>query len=300
MSFNDDAKIDSSRVRTSRGRGGKVAIGGGGLLVLVVAALLGINPQMLEDLGLAGDTGQTQDGETSQGVSQCTTGKDANRDASCRIAATAQSLDAFWVPYLGDRGVQLENPGVEIFSSSVSTGCGNATTAVGPFYCPSDQVAYFDTGFFSELRDTYGSDGGPLAEEYVVAHEYGHHVQNAIGTLSASQKGGTGPTSGSVRVELQADCFAGLWASYATQTQDASGQPLLEPLTQQDLRSALSAASAVGDDRIQKASSGRVSPEGWTHGSSKQRQAWFMSGYSSGDINRCNTLEAKDLDHPSS
>jgi len=169
---------------------------------------------------------------------------------------------------------------------------------VGPFYCPGDTTAYFDTGFFTDLREDYGAEGGALAEEYVVAHEYGHHIQNTIGTLKYSRQGGTGPTSGSVRVELQADCFAGLWAAHAARTADSSGQMFLEPFTEADLRSALSAAAAVGDDRIQEAATGRVSPEGWTHGSAAQRQAWFLEGYRNGDINRCNTLAAEDLNNP--
>ncbi len=128
--------------------------------------------------------------------------------------------------------MKVAKPGVEIFSGRVDTACGPATSAVGPFYCPGDRVAYFDTAFFADLQNNYGSDGGPLAEEYVVAHEYGHHIQNTIGTLAASQQGGTGANSGSVRVELQADCFAGMWAGYAAQTKDANGNTFMKPLTE--------------------------------------------------------------------
>ncbi|MGJ9401949.1 KPN_02809 family neutral zinc metallopeptidase [Arthrobacter sp. KK5.5] len=300
MSFNDDARLDSSRVRDSRGRGGrggKIAVGGGGILVLLIASLLGINPAVLEELGLGG--GQTQEQPTGPAaIDECETGADANARIDCRILATTASLDAFWVPYLQQYDEEVEQPGVELFSESVSTGCGTATSAVGPFYCPADRSAYFDTGFFDDLETRFGADGGFLAEEYVVAHEYGHHIQNHIGTLAASQQGGTGPTSGAVRVELQADCFAGLWAAHAAETTDAAGQPLMDPFTQEDLRSALSAAEAVGDDRIQESATGQVNPESWTHGSSAQRQTWFMHGYRTGDINECNTLESNDLDHP--
>ncbi|MBV1778261.1 neutral zinc metallopeptidase [Paeniglutamicibacter sp. ABSL32-1] len=302
MSFNDDAQLDSGRIRDSRGRGrgGKIAAGGGGIIVVLIAALLGINPDMLTQLGLGGDPGIEQGpGETGpSAISECKTGADANARTDCRILATTQSLDSFWLNYLPQYDVAVQRPGVEVFDGQVSTECGTATSAVGPFYCPADRVAYFDTGFFADLSTNYGADGGPLAEEYVVAHEYGHHIQNTIGTLAASQQGGTGATSGAVRVELQADCFAGMWAAHAANTKDANGNTFMDPFTEADLKSALSAASAVGDDRIQEAATGRVNPEGWTHGSSAQRQAWFLQGYSTGDINQCDTLSARSLDKP--
>lgn len=301
MSFNDNAQLDPGRVNDSRGRsGGKIAAGGGGILVLILAALFGINPQVLNDLGLGGtSSSQSQTQNTGGAQSQdCKTGADADQRSDCRIIGTVQSLDAFWGPYLAKYKVEHADPDIEIFSDAVNTGCGQASSDVGPFYCPADQTGYFDVGFFDLLRDRFGASGGPLAEEYVVAHEYGHHIQNEIGTLQYSQQGGTGPTSGAVRVELQADCFAGLWAAYASETRDSQGNSFLEPFTKADLQDALSAAQAVGDDRIQEASTGRVMPEAWTHGSAAQRQAWFMQGYETGDINKCNTLESKDLNNP--
>ncbi|PQZ93557.1 hypothetical protein CQ018_07730 [Arthrobacter sp. MYb227] len=304
MSFNDDARLDSNRVKDSRGRskGGKVAAGGGGILILLLAAVFGFNPDMLSGLGIGGApaTNQTQEQAGGPSIEECKTGADANNRADCRILATTQSLDSFWLSYLPKYNVKVGKPGVEIFSGQVNTACGAASSAMGPFYCPGDQVAYFDTGFFNDLRTDFGADGGALAEEYVVAHEYGHHIQNTIGTLAASQQGGSGANSGSVRVELQADCFAGMWAAYASQTKDSAGNTFMKPLTEKDLRSALSAAAAVGDDRIQKAATGRVNPEGWTHGSSAQREAWFLEGYRTGDINQCDTLSAKNLDKPNS
>ncbi|GAA1495956.1 KPN_02809 family neutral zinc metallopeptidase [Paeniglutamicibacter kerguelensis] len=299
MSFNDDARLDSNRVKDSRGhRGAKIAAGGGGILVVLLAAIFGINPDMLAQLGLGGETPSEQTATGAPGIAECKTGADANARQDCRILATTQSLDSFWLSYLPKYNVKVAKPGVEIFSGRVDTACGPATSAVGPFYCPGDRVAYFDTAFFADLQNNYGSDGGALAEEYVVAHEYGHHIQNTIGTLAASQQGGTGANSGSVRVELQADCFAGMWAAYAAQTKDANGNTFMKPLTESDLRSALSAASAVGDDRIQKAATGRVSPEGWTHGSAAQREAWFLQGYKTGDINKCDTLSSRNLNKP--
>jgi len=177
-----------------------------------------------------------------------------------------------------------------IYSGSTQSACGTASNAVGPFYCPTDKRVYIDATFFDELTSRFGADSGALAQEYVVAHEYSHHVQDILGILGKAQSSATGAQSGSVRIELMADCFAGVWAQHAATTEDAGGNTLVKPLSDADVASALSAASAVGDDRIQKESSGRINPESWTHGSSKQRQTWFLNGYRSGDPNRCDTL----------
>lgn len=303
MSFNDNIQLDSSRIGDSRGgggigRGGGVAIGGGaGLLVLLLSIFA---PGLAEDLGLTGG-GQTQQ-EQPQGeraVDECRTGADANERTDCRILATIESADAFWKPYLAEYQVQWREPGVQLFAQQVNTACGAATSDVGPFYCPGDEAMYFDTEFFGVLESQFGASGGPLAEEYVVAHEYGHHIQNIVGYLQYSQSGGTGPTSGAVRVELQADCYAGMWAGHAATTEDPeSGETFMPEITEQDLRDALSAAAAVGDDRIQQASTGRVMPEAFTHGTSEQRMKWFMHGYQTSDINQCNTLDHPNLDNP--
>ena len=243
---------------------------------------------MLEGLG-----GTSQDpGAQGQGTAPaCVTGADADARLDCRITGTVNSLNAFWPAYLAQYNRQYPRPDTVIFDEATNTGCGAATSDVGPFYCPADTTAYFDPGFFQDLVDRFGSSGGPLAQEYVVAHEFGHHVQNVLGSLDRAQQDPKGPESGAVRVELQADCYAGLWVRYATTTEDpATGQPFLDPLTERDLQDALSAASAVGDDRIQEAATGRVSPEAWTHGSSAQRQKWFYQGYTTGDINKCDTF----------
>jgi uncharacterized protein len=293
MSFNDNVQLDPSQVQDRRGMGTGVKIGGGigGGLVLLVALLLGINPNMLGGLTDGGTAGQ------SQGTAPaCTTGADADARLDCRITGTVNSLNAFWPGYLKQYNVQYPRPEAVIFSGGTNTGCGSATSDVGPFYCPTDTTAYFDPGFFQELVDRFGSSGGPLAQEYVVAHEFGHHIQNVLGDLGRAQQDPQGPESGSVRTELQADCYAGLWAKYASTTPDpATGQPYLEPLTEQDVNDALSAAASVGDDRIQKAATGRVSPEGWTHGSSEERQRWFTRGYQSGDMKQCDTFSAATL-----
>ncbi|GAC1512928.1 MAG: neutral zinc metallopeptidase [Pseudarthrobacter sp.] len=294
MSFNDNVQLDPSQVQDRRGMGRGVKVGGGigGGLILLIAALLGVNPALLE--GLTGGAGTP---EQSQGTAPaCKTGADADKRLDCRITGTVNSLNAFWPAYLKNYGVQYPQPKAVIFSGGTNTGCGAATTAVGPFYCPTDTTAYFDPGFFQELVDRFSSSGGPLAQEYVVAHEFGHHVQKLLGNLDRAQQDPQGPQSGSVRTELQADCYAGLWAKHASSTPDpATGQPFLEPLKQQDINDALSAAASVGDDRIQKAATGRVSPEGWTHGSSEERQRWFARGYQTGDIKQCDTFSAPTL-----
>lgn len=305
MTFNEGMDIDPSRVSTGGGGGlgSKLALGGGGggLIVLVLALLFGVDPGTITQNSSGGGVNQAQGGGGGGvDVSMCKTNGDANRYAQCRVVLTAQSLDAVWGGVLPDQArVKYQKPAVTLFTGRVNTGCGAASSAVGPFYCPADQTAYFDTGFFQELRDKFGAQGGPLAEEYVVAHEFGHHIQNELGDSGRAQSDPQGPESGSVRMELQADCYAGVWASFADKTPAPGGsQPLLKPLTDSDIQDALSAAAAVGDDRIQEASTGSVDPEGWTHGSSDERQKWFITGYRNGRISACDTFGASDLDNP--
>jgi len=185
---------------------------------------------------------------------------------------------------------------VHLFSGSISTPCGEASSATGSFHCRSDQKVYLATGFYDELRTRFGASGGPLAEEYVLAHEFGHHIQNLTGAFDKANRSGTGATSDSVRIELMADCLAGRWARGAATTQDRNGVTYLQPRTQRDVNDARSAAAAVGDDRIQRAATGSVNPDSWTHGSSAQRQNWFSTGYNTGDLNACNaTLMTNNL-----
>ncbi|WP_338892507.1 KPN_02809 family neutral zinc metallopeptidase [Rhodococcus sovatensis] len=306
MTFREGARMQPGRVSVGGsgrgGKGGKIALGGGagGLVILVLALLFGGDPGSI--LGqLSGSTDNSGQYDSGSGtLENCETGAQANAQVDCRVNFTVGSLDTVWESELGPQtGVAYVQPEVELFSGSISTGCGNATSAVGPFYCPADSTAYFDTSFFQVLVDRFGSSGGPLAQEYVVAHEVGHHIQNQLGDIGRAQADPQGAESGAVRVELQADCYAGIWAHHAAVIPDPNtGEPFLEPLTDSDIRDALSAASSVGDDRIQEASSGRVNPEGWTHGSSDQRQVWFLTGYRTGQVSACDTFSARNLDSP--
>jgi len=299
MSFNDDVQLDTSQVeaggRGGFGGGGMMlggGLGGGGLLLVVVLSLLGvINPSSL----LNGGESSTGAGQDPQVTSACRTGADANRDVRCRVVGTVNSVQDFWAEELPKHGVDYQPSRTVLYSGQTQSACGTASNAVGPFYCPTDAKVYIDASFFDELTSRFGADDGNLAQEYVVAHEYGHHVQDLLGSLGAAQSDREGASSGSVRVELQADCYAGMWARGAASTEDAQGETYLKPLTQQDIQSALSAASAVGDDRIQQQAQGQVNPESWTHGSSAQRQRWFTVGYRYGDLDRCDTLHASSL-----
>lgn len=288
MTFNDNARIDTSKVRR-RGRTTGIAVGGGGLLVVglfLLSQLLGVDLT-----GLAGGGGQQQGPD--QSIGECT-GLDANADLDCRIAGAADSLDTYWSEELPTFGAEYRTTGIVLFEGSVDTACGGATSAVGPFYCPPDETIYIDTSFYDELQSRFGSSGGPLAQMYVVAHEWGHHIQNITGIMDGLNLQDTGPASDAVRLELQADCFAGAWVGAAPQLRDDQGVAFLEPVTQQQIADALSAASAVGDDRIQESTTGQVTPEAWTHGSSEQRQRWFVAGLEGGP-NACSTFEAESL-----
>ena len=284
MTFNPGAPLDPGQVTDARGRsfgGGRgLAVGGGGigLVIAIVYLLLGGNPAAL----LGTDTGAVS-GPASSGLADCKTGADANARPDCRIVGFVNSIQAYWSDAYKAEGGSYRPAGTVLYTDAISTGCGSATSAVGPFYCPPDETVYIDLGFFNDLQTKYGAKGGPLAEGYVVAHEYGHHIQDLEGTLQAGG-GGSGAESRSVRTELQADCLAGVWANHAAAT------GFLEALTETQIGQALDAAAAVGDDRIQQETQGSVHSESWTHGSAQQRQHWFTVGYQSGAAGDCDTF----------
>src|SRR5512138_3179983 len=288
MSFNKNSRLDPSQVEDRRGRGGAgptLVVGGGvvGLIITIVIMLLGGNATGSS----IPDTGQglpaTQDaGGINDLQAQCQTGADANTREDCRIVGFVNSIQSFWTDEFAQRGSQYTQADTVLFTDSTDAACGTASSAMGPFYCPLDQKVYLDLGFFNELQTRFGVQGGAFAEAYVLAHEYGHHVQDLLGALS-NNSNATGPDSQSVQTELQADCLAGVWAYHATET------GYLTQVTDQDIAQSLDAAAAVGDDRIQRETQGYVSPETWTHGSSQQRQAALKDGLQSGNMDTCNS-----------
>lgn len=297
MSFNEQVRSDSSRVRSSGGRRA-AGIGGGSILtviaVLLISQFTGIDLTSL----LQGSTqGSQTSSSDSSGVdlSACTTGKAANEKTECRMVTTADSLDAVWTAQLKDQGtgVTYAMPDFQIFQDAVSTGCGNATSASGPFYCPTDQTVYLDLGFFQQMESDFGAANAPLAQEYVVAHEWGHHIQNLEGVFRQYNTQETGEQGAGVRSELQADCYAGVWMYWASKTIDAdSGVAFLQTPTTQQISDALQTAQAIGDDRLQEKYQGVSNADTWTHGSSEQRQRWLMTGLKSGSIQTCDTWSA--------
>jgi predicted metalloprotease len=291
MRFRNKARLDTSQIGDARGRsrGGKVALGGGGLgLIGVIVALVLVFAGGGGDLSGLGSLVDEQAGAPAgpspQLAEECQTGADANEKEACRIVGVVNSVQAYWEEEFSRSGFEYQPARTNFFTGQVSTGCGAASSAVGPFYCPADQQIYIDLGFYDQLRDQFGAQGGPFAQAYVIAHEYGHHVQNLLGTLNQIGGDRQGPESAAVRSELQADCYAGAWAGNAVDT------GFLEPLTQADIADGLDAAAAIGDDRIQEQFQGRVTPESWTHGSSEQRQRWFLTGYETADPSRCDTF----------
>jgi hypothetical protein len=285
MTFRPDVQLDPGQVEDRRGRrlrGGGVAIGGGlgGLVLIAVILLLGGN---LGDLGVT--PGVPEPGPVgSEATSECQTGAQANERQDCRIVGTVNSLRAYWADAFAADGATFAEPSTVLFTDQVSTQCGGATSAVGPFYCPLDQTIYIDLGFFEQLETRFGAEGGPFAEEYVMAHEYGHHIQNLSGLLDAGRDAGA--EGGAVRTELQADCFAGVWGGNAVDT------GFLEPLTPDQINQALDAAAVIGDDRIQEQTQGQVNRETWTHGSSEQRVEWFTTGFEQKSPSACDTFNA--------
>ncbi len=289
-------RLDPSQIEDRRSRrklSAPIAVGSGGIgliaaiLILLFTALnggsgsSGASSQFFDELA-----NQTTDGSPS-GTSlaeTCLYGADANTREDCRIVGFVNSIQSFWIDEFARRGSSYTPANLVLFTSATQAACGYASAAVGPFYCPRDQQVYLDLSFFEELRTRFGAQGGSFAEAYVLAHEYGHHVQNITGALEAAAGArDSGPTSVAVQTELQADCLAGVWAHHANDSD------YLTELTDAEIAQSLDAAAAVGDDNIQQQTQGYVSPESWTHGSSEQRQMALKDGLQSGDLATCET-----------
>jgi len=319
--FNPKARLDTSRVRSGGGGGAGGGLGGGGariplpggtraggglglVLIVVVIILLracgGVDlTGALSGAASGGYTTSRFQGDTTA-YDNCQTGQDANdHPTTCGVVAVENSLVDYWqsaLPQQAPRTSFQPEAAIVTFSGSVPTACGQASSATGPFYCPGDQTIYFDPSFFHDiLQQQLNGPSGAFVEPYVIAHEFGHHIQDLLGTMN-KVKTQQGPESDSVRLELQADCYAGMWARNATQTQDSQGNVLIQDLTQQDVEQAIAAAKSVGDDTIQRETQGHVNSELWTHGSSAARVKWFMTGYQSGTLDACDTFSVANVE----
>ncbi|MFN8111366.1 MAG: neutral zinc metallopeptidase [Thermoleophilia bacterium] len=302
VDFQDDAQLDTSQIEDRRGSGGggfgggRIAAGGGGLGIIGIIAYFIINAvfggggglgqlNSLDNTVINGGSGSASSGVPTDVTQSCQRGADANQREDCQMVAFINNVQSYWKREFTTLGRTYTPAKTVLFSDATDSQCGTASAQTGPFYCPVDKKIYLDLGFFRQLQTQFGAKGGPVAEAYVVAHEYGHHVQDLLGILDKVQNDrSTGPQSASVRSELQADCLAGAWLANAPQG-DLGFTP-----TDQDISDALDAAAAVGDDRIQQEIQGRVNESAWTHGSAAKRMAWFKKGYDAGGPGACNTF----------
>jgi uncharacterized protein len=299
MDLNENAQIDTGQVRDvgrSGGGGGLAGLpipmgkgGGVGLLILlavmVIGGIVGGNTLLGDDGGAGGD----------DLARECAADNpDRLQNVKCRNALFVNSIQDYWQEALPQSfGTPYQEADTVFFEVGVSTACGQADSGVGPFYCPADDLVYIDLSFWQELSSRFGADG-EFAQPYVLAHEYGHHVQDVLGTEAEvrrlMERDPGNANRYSVMLELQADCYSGAWTRHAAQTGDASGQPIFKSITRQDIADALEAAAAVGDDAIQKKMGGGVDESSFTHGSSAQRQQWFNRGYDTGEPKSCDTF----------
>jgi predicted metalloprotease len=306
MRYREGGRLDTSSVQDRRGGGGRMgggrglAVGGGGLglVGIVVVVLLqvlggGSGGDVGSALGGLTGLGQGETADNSQLEQACNDSGDANSSVDCAVVADIDSIQDYWSSVLES---DYRPTDTVFFSGSVQTQCGGATSGSGPFYCPADELVYIDLSFFDDLQTRFGAEGGLFVNAYVIAHEYAHHVQNVLGTNQQVTPGETGPTSGTVRLELQADCYAGTWANHAETVPDESGAPLIAEINEDDISRALDAAGRIGDDFIQRElGGGTVNQDAFSHGTSEQRQKWFRTGYETGDPARCDTFGTDDL-----
>jgi uncharacterized protein len=280
---------ESSNVEDRRGMGiggGKMAVGGGcgTLIIIIIALIFGVDPSQL----LSGGGGPVEGPAPTQQQRPGPQQSDTQSQFIRRVLGTTEDV---WNDIFRRNGSDYREPTLQIFSGQTSTACGRAGASVGPFYCPADEKVYIDLSFYDDLQTRFRAPGD-FAQAYVIAHEVGHHVQQLLGTsdkvtqLQQRARSEAQANDLSVRLELQADCYAGVWGFYAKQ------RDILDP---GDLEEALRAASAIGDDRLQREGGGRVVPDSFTHGSSEQRMRWFRAGFDTGDIRRCDTFSTRSL-----
>ena len=293
MTF-DDQRVDTSGVddRRGRSRAGGLAVGGGGLglvgLILVVLINV-LTDGAVTPAQFSPDQVQTQRPaeSTAQLQERCNTAGAIDAHNDCYLIKSYNEINEVWTADLQRRGSQYRQPRLVFFEQATSTGCGTASAQVGPFYCPPDEAVFFDLGFLVALQERFGAEGR-YAQTYILAHEVGHHLQTLFGTEArvrqAQQRASEDDQRAlSIAMELQADCYAGVWSTLANQAGNFA-------IGERELDQALNAAAAVGDDRIQEKVQGRVDPESWTHGSAEQRRRWFLTGYQSGDLERCDAF----------
>lgn len=272
----------SDNVDDRRGMSGGKVLGGGAAIIVVVLGL--IFGQDFTGLVSQLPVGQTENVAGKQGVPQDVEGK--------FVAGVLESTDSVWIAQFKEMGMEYEPPVLTLFDNSVQSACGNASAAVGPFYCPADHKVYIDLTFYKDLKDRFGA-AGDFAQAYVIAHEVGHHVQNLLGISEKVQQGRAQLSEVeynklSVKLELQADFFAGLWAHHAQNLANFR-------LEEGDIEEALTAANAIGDDKLQKQAQGEVVPDAFTHGSSAQRMYWFKKGFDTGDFKQGDTFNSDRL-----
>ncbi|MFI7305598.1 neutral zinc metallopeptidase [Micromonospora aurantiaca] len=300
MELNENARVDTSQVDDRRGSGGgggmgiPIPIGGGrggivGIIIAVLVALVGGG----FGLNAATNGGGDEQGDNTSLEQKCSA-QDALKQLDCRNALYVNSIQAYWRTAMPEAfGEQYRPSKTVFFSQNVSTACGAADSGVGPFYCPADDLVYIDLTFYKLLADQLGAEG-EFAQPYVLAHEYGHHVQDLLGTEAQmrrqQQRDPQSANALSVKLELQADCYAGAWAKNATGTADDKGQKIFTSITEQDISQAIDTAEKIGDDAIQQRSGRPVNPDEFTHGSSEQRKQWFTKGFTTGDPKSCDTF----------